>query len=67
MTHAEQARFSKRLATIRTDLSVPWSIPDLARQEPDIPAMLALFRELEFTRLIQQYEQPGLTIGGTDR
>ena len=60
MTHAEQARFSKRLATIRTDLPVPWSIADLARQEPDVPALLALFRELGFTRLIQQFEQPTL-------
>jgi 5'-3' exonuclease len=58
--HAEQARFSKRLATIRTDLPVPWSIADLARQEPDVPALLALFRELGFTRLIQQFEQPAL-------
>ena len=60
MTHAEQARFSKRLATVRTDLPIPWSIGDPARREPDVPALLALFRELEFTRLIQQFEQPTL-------
>jgi 5'-3' exonuclease len=61
VTHGEQARFSKRLATVRTDLPVPWTIADLARQEPDVPALLALFRELEFTRLIQQFEQPTLS------
>jgi ribonuclease HI len=67
MTHAEQARFSKRLATIRTDLPVPWSIADLARREPDVPALLALFRELGFTRLIQQFEQPTLRAMTNDK
>ncbi len=63
-THAEQARLSKRLATIRQDLPLPWSVGDLGRREPDTPALLALFRELEFTRLVQQFEQPGLGIAG---
>lgn len=60
VAHAEQARLSKHLATIRTDLDVPWGVADLARRPPDAPALLALFRELEFTRLIQQFEQPSL-------
>jgi 5'-3' exonuclease len=59
-THAQQARVSKRLATIRRDLPVPWSVADFRRREPDVPNLLALFRELEFTRLIQQFEQPSL-------
>lgn len=59
-THAEQARLSKRLATIRTDLDVPWTVADLARTAPDTPALLAIFRELEFTRLVQQFSQPAL-------
>jgi len=58
--HAEQARLAKRLATIRTDLAVPWSVTDLARTAPDTTALLAIFRELEFTRLVQQFEQPSL-------
>jgi 5'-3' exonuclease len=63
--HAEQARLSKRLATIRTDLEVPWGVADLARTPPDTAALLAIFRELEFTRLVQQFEQPSLGgIGG---
>lgn len=61
-THAEQARLSKRLATIRTDLDVPWSVADLTRRAPDTTALLAVFRELEFTRLVQQFSQP--TFGG---
>jgi 5'-3' exonuclease len=60
--HAEQARLAKRLATIRTDLEVPWVVTDLARTAPDTTALLALFRELEFTRLVQQFEQPGLAV-----
>jgi len=40
-THAEQARMSKRLATIRTDLPVPWTAADLSRKAPDVPALLA--------------------------
>jgi ribonuclease HI len=58
--HAEQARLSKRLATIRTDLAVPWEVADLARREPDTAGLLAIFRELGFTRLIQQFSQPTL-------
>lgn len=60
--HAEQATLAKRLATIRTDLEVPWVVTDLARTAPDTTALLALFRELEFTRLVQQFEQPGLAV-----
>jgi len=59
-TQAEQARLSKRLATIRTDLPVPWATADLSRKAPDISALLGLFRELEFSRLVQQFSQPTL-------
>jgi ribonuclease HI len=60
LTYAEQARLSKRLATIRTDLPVPWAVADLARKTPDVTALLALFRELEFSRLVQHFSQPDL-------
>jgi ribonuclease HI len=63
-THAEQARLSKRLATIRVDLPVPWAIRDLARQEPDTAALLPVLRALEFSRLVQQFEQPSLGFEG---
>jgi hypothetical protein len=49
-----------RLATIRTDLPVPWGMADLARRPPDVAALLAIFRDLEFTRLVQQFSQPAL-------
>ncbi len=59
-TQAGQARLSKRLATIRTDLPVPWATADLSRKGPDISALLDLFRELEFSRLVQQFSQASL-------
>jgi 5'-3' exonuclease len=58
--HADQARLSHRLATLRTDLDVPWGVGDLARRGPNTSVLLALFRELEFSRLVQQFSQPTL-------
>ncbi len=58
--YAEQARLSKRLATIRTDLPIPWAPADLSRKAPDIPALLDLCRDLEFSRLAQQFSQASL-------
>lgn len=57
MTYAEQARLSKRLATIRRDLPIPWVEAELTRKAPDVAALLELFRELEFSRLVQQFSQ----------
>ncbi len=57
LTYAEQARLSKRLATIRSDLPIPWAVAGLTRQAPDVAALMALFRELEFSRLVQQFSQ----------
>jgi 5'-3' exonuclease len=56
-THADQARLNKRLTTIRTDLAIPWAVADLLRKTPDATALLGLFRELEFSRLVQQFSQ----------
>jgi 5'-3' exonuclease len=55
--HADRARLSKRLATIRTNLAVSWNPAELLRKPPDTAALLTLFRELEFTRLAQQFSQ----------
>jgi 5'-3' exonuclease len=58
--HGNQARLSKRLTSLQTDLAVPWAVGDFARKAPDIPALLRLCRELEFSRLAQQLEQLAL-------
>lgn len=39
---------SQRLATIATDVPLGVSLPSLAAQEPDRPALEAIYRELEF-------------------
>ena len=49
--HADEARLSKRLVRIRTDLDVGLDWHDLRRQAPDEKALTRLFRELEFESL----------------
>lgn len=56
--HAEQARLSKRLATVRDDLDLPVDLADLQRQEPDLAALLPLLRELEFESLALAFTPP---------
>jgi len=62
LAHAAQAQMSKQLVTIRTDLPIPWTVAGLTRRTPDMPALLALFRELEFSRLVQQFSQGQIPI-----
>jgi DNA polymerase-1 len=59
--HAEQIRRNRSLVTIRTDLPFPLSCEALRRQEPDRERLQALFRELEFTRLLALVEGEGRT------
>jgi DNA polymerase-1 len=56
--HAEEARLSKRLATLDTELDLPMGAGALARQEPDRERLRVLFEELEFTRLLQSLAEP---------
>ena len=49
--HAEQARLSKMLATIVTDVPLDLDLATLRRQEPDEEALKSLFQELEFETL----------------
>lgn len=52
--NAEQIRFSKFLATIRTDVPMELSPEDLRRNAPDREKLFAIFRELEFKTLIDR-------------
>ncbi len=56
---AEQARLSKQLATLRTDIPLPLAPEDLARREPDREKLRALFSRLGFTRLLEGLDAPG--------
>ena len=51
MEHAELARLSKELVTIRRDLPMTLSLPDLRVSEPDTTRLRQLFVELEFHTL----------------
>ncbi|GAB4131439.1 MAG: DNA polymerase I [Bacteroidia bacterium] len=53
-THREQALFSRKLATIITDVPVPFDEEQLKLKEVDRDKVRELFGELEFRRLAQQ-------------
>ncbi|MDP2855166.1 MAG: DNA polymerase I [Smithellaceae bacterium] len=52
--HAEQARLSRQLALIRTDVDIDFDLHDAARKEPDNELLTRLFSEFEFSSLLQQ-------------
>lgn len=52
--NAEQIRFSKFLATIKTDVPLDFDEKALERDKPDIAALYELFNELEFKTLISR-------------
>lgn len=49
--NAEQIRFSKFLATIRTDVPLDATPESLERKDPDTEALMELFKKLEFRQL----------------
>jgi len=51
--HADQARLSRELATVKTDAAVDLSLESAHYAGPDREALKALFKELEFTSLIE--------------
>ena len=52
--NAEQIRFSRFLATIKTDVPVTLDMDALARTQPDEEALRSLFEELEFKNLTER-------------
>ena len=50
---AEQARMSRELALIRTDADFPFDLEACRRRDPDPDVLKRLFREFEFSKLIQ--------------
>ena len=59
--HAEEARLSKRLVRIRTELDVSLEWHQLRREEPDEQKLTALFQELEFESLADRLDLDGGT------
>jgi DNA polymerase-1 len=52
--HAEQIRMSKRLATISTDVPVPFDLKLFQTLEPDETLLKAIYKEMEFHSLLKE-------------
>lgn len=53
-SQTEEIKFSRFLATIRTDVPITLDEALLAKKEPNIEALIALYRELEFNTLLRR-------------
>jgi DNA polymerase-1 len=56
LEHADEARLSKRLAALESDVPLPVEPEALARRDPDRAALAQLYRRLEFTRLLEELD-----------
>ena len=56
-SQVEEIRFSRFLATIRTDVPIALDEALLAKKEPKIEALSALYRDLEFNSLLRKLPQ----------
>ncbi|PSQ93131.1 MAG: DNA polymerase I [Bacteroidetes bacterium SW_4_67_19] len=57
--HADQARLSKKLVTIKTDVPVPFDWHDLRQQEPNVEVLKQIFEELEFSSFLDRITGDG--------
>ena len=55
-SQVEEIKFSRFLATIRTDVPITLDENMLFKKEPNIEALTALYRELEFNTLLRKIE-----------
>jgi ribonuclease HI len=56
--HADRARLSKTLATVRYDVPLDLSLEGLRRRQPDLSLLIPLLRELEFASLEVAFTPP---------
>lgn len=56
--HADQARLSKTLATVRYDVPLELTLDELVCQQPNRSLLIPLLRELEFTSLETAFTPP---------
>jgi DNA polymerase-1 len=63
-TYGEQARLSRDLATIHTDVPIPYQLKDFALLPPDPKSLREILKELEFNKLLKELPEekaPGQT------
>ena len=65
--HADQARASKLLATMRRDLPLEVDPADLVLRPPDRSRLKEMFRRLEFRNLLQRVEQLDAALPAAER
>ncbi|OGP93476.1 MAG: DNA polymerase I [Deltaproteobacteria bacterium RBG_16_48_10] len=53
-TYGEQARLSRRLATIRTDVPISIELKHFLLPLPDLRSLREIFKELEFNKLLKE-------------
>ena len=58
-SQTEEIKFSRFLATIRTDVPIALDEALLAKKEPDAEALASLYRELEFNSLLRKLGTSG--------
>jgi len=58
LNHREQIEFSRKLATIDTNVPVEFRLEDLAVKPPDLEALAAFYREYEFISFLKELELP---------
>ena len=56
--NVENIKFSKFLATIRTDVPVDTRLDDLVRRDINAPALVAVYQELGFRSLLKKLQEP---------
>jgi len=59
LANADQARLSRELARIRTDAPFAFDLESCRRREPDRELLISLFREFEFSSLLQELKARG--------
>jgi len=62
-TYEEQARLSKELATIVTDIPLEIALEDCKKEQPDYAQFLAILEELEFKSIFQNVLQESQQVG----
>jgi len=66
LQHAEAARFSRELATVKCDVPLDVGPRDLKRRPPDEEALQELFRRWEFTSLLKAVPPPAARLLRTE-